>query len=114
MFKLNGYELNGIEYIVIDDRDIFVNTASLELLASRKYGVGADRLLLVSVEAGKLLSVMDNGCRVQIPTSDDYQVFASFLNGKGEGMVSCCELRLTDYFLQQLITAGSIGDKVAC
>lgn len=112
MFKLNGYELKGVDYIVVDEGHALNNEASLELLASRHYGVGADRLLLV--KGNKLVSVMDNSCRVQVPAFDDYQVFNVFAGRKEDDMVSRCEIRLTDYFLQQLITAGSVYIKMAC
>ena len=114
MFRLDGYELNGVEYIVVDVKADFISQDALNLLASREYGIGADRILLVDMIEGKLAGVVDGLYDERIPTVGDHEICNFYFSGRSDYSIRSAELRLTDYFLQQLITAASIDRKQAC
>lgn len=111
---MDAYELNGVEYIVVEAQAQTFGQAALELLADRTYGVGADRILLVDRIEGKLVSVVNSDYGVRVPTLGDYVVCKAFLTGECAEEIRYSELRLTDYFYQQLVTAGTISNSAAC
>ena len=107
MYRIDGYVIDDIEYLVIEDKDVCFSETALELLASRSLGVGADRVILADREQGCLLYVADKyGC-CQKPSMEDLKLVQRHLAASGEGAYHF-EVRLTDYFFQQLVTASTV------
>lgn len=114
MFKMDAYELNGVEYIVADFNDDMLSQSSLEFLADRECGIGADRVVVVDKITGKLIKVVSALYGLCTPTVGDYAVCEAYLYGTSGYEPRHSELRLTDYFFQQVVTAGSVGVSAAC
>lgn len=104
MLQADIYELNQVEYIVIDCAVVTMDQKGLAKLADRRQGIGADRILLIDQQLGRLIAAADAEGVYELLSLEDYQI-ANYALGKAEkgAGVRHAELRITDCFLQQLI-----------
>lgn len=80
MMTARNYLLGGVEYMVIDDRQMRLGYEAVALLLDRRAGVGADRLLVFhgSGRRPAISAFAPNGC--QTPACrEDYLVMALYM-----------------------------------
>ena len=104
MLKADIFELNNVEYIVIDTANITIEQMGLAKIASYRQGVGADRILLVDKQTNTLVAAADRNGASSILSMSDYRI-ANIVLGKGEKTeeIYHIELHLTEHFVKQLI-----------
>ena len=104
MLKADIFELNNVEYIVIDTANITIEQMGLAKIASYRQGVGADRILLVDKQTNTLVAAADRNGAYSILSMSDYRI-ANIVLGKGEKTeeIYHIELHLTEHFVKQLI-----------
>ena len=85
MMLAKDFMLNDVEYIVCDATKGYApRAAGIELLAHRRYGIGADRVMVftgTSEEPSFLLYAADG--RELVPEKADYLVLAAYLGSEG-------------------------------
>ena len=104
MLQADIFEVNNVEYIVIDCAVVTMHQGGLAKLANRRQGVGADRILLIDKKEEQLIAAADEQGVYELLSLQDYQI-AAFALAKAErtAEVRHAELRITDSFLQQLL-----------
>ena len=100
MLKADIFELNNVEYIVIDTANITIEQMGLAKIASYRQGVGADRILLVDKQTNTLVAAADRNGAYSILSMSDYRI-ANIVLGKGEKTeeIYHIELHLTEHFV---------------
>ena len=84
MMVVKNYTFQGVEYMVCSRQAVYVpGPAAMELLADRRHGVGADRILLVDVEEPQSMQVFTANGSACAATAEDWRVFACFLRQAG-------------------------------
>lgn len=103
MLQADIYSFHRVEYIVIDTAEITMSKDGLCTLASYRHGVGADRILLVDKSMGQVIAAADGCGNYHLMSAEDYQVANTALGKiKPHTEMHYRELRITEFFLQQL------------
>ena len=84
MMIVKNYTFQGVEYMVCNTAEGYVpGTAARELLADRRHGVGADRILFVNPLGGQELQVFAADGRATEAGIHDWLIFALYLRQEG-------------------------------
>ena len=99
MLLTEVFIIDNKEIMIIDAKKGFIPSASsVRILADRRLGVGADRILVVlNTGAGAEYRVYNRAGELVNMTAADYKALAS--------KIPAFEVRLTDYFVDVLLKA---------
>lgn len=136
MMIVKNFTLDNVEYMVCDSTKGYVpERAGLALLANRRLGVGADRVLVFTgTQQQTSFQLYDAAGKELSAQKQDYLVFAAYLQREGitanavemvkalgdqavlgaRGMdISCFEVHVTEAFCQKLRSFEQKAEKLA-
>ena len=138
MMIVKNFTFQGVEYMVCNTTDGYVpGMAARELLADRRHGVGADRILMVKLAGEQELQAFTADGQYAAVTAEDWLIFGLYLRQAGlsanaagfarvlgdqallqlqavESKVSFFEAHVTNAFCQKLIALDKDAEMLAC
>ena len=89
-----GFEINGINYRVMDVNEALMNRDSVRSLSAYKDGVGADRVLFMDMVNNTVIAIFNANGKTIVPDMNDFQTARAIAN-QGQHR----EYHLTAYYL---------------